>query len=138
MLYASETLNLNRKSDMENLKKEERKIVRKILGPRRTENGYSLQKNSKVEEYSNIEEDLRKRRLKFYRHIMRLPDYRRSKRMVKYVGSLMNGGEWIKNVKKDLVLAKITHDKIHSRDTFVFIAHLCKFIIREVSCSSHL
>ena len=32
MLYASETLILNRKTDIENLKKEERKIIRKILG----------------------------------------------------------------------------------------------------------
>lgn len=118
MLYASETLALNRKTDLENLKKEERKIIRKILGPRWTENGYRLQKTSKIEEYSNIEIDMRKRRLKFYGHIMRLPEHRLTKRIVKYVDSLVNGGEWIQKVKKDLELAKITKKEIAARNNF--------------------
>ncbi|KAK9875033.1 hypothetical protein WA026_005839 [Henosepilachna vigintioctopunctata] len=41
-LYASETLTILTKSDMENILKEERKIIRKILGPKRTEEGYRL------------------------------------------------------------------------------------------------
>lgn len=48
MLYGSETLDPKRKSDIENLKKEEGKIARKILGLATTENGYGLNKDTKV------------------------------------------------------------------------------------------
>lgn len=55
MLYDSESLNLNRKSDLENLKRKRRKSVSEFLGLRLTENGFALQ------EYFYIETDMRKR-----------------------------------------------------------------------------
>ena len=50
---------------------------------------------------------------------MRLPDHRLTKRILRYVASLGNGGGWMKNVKKDLALAKISNDEdIYSRNNF--------------------
>ena len=49
---------------------------------------------------------------------MRLPDHRLTKRILKYVASLGNGGGWMKNVKKDLALAKINDEDIYSRNNF--------------------
>lgn len=42
-LYASETLILMNKRGLENIQKEERKIMRIVLGPRYTDKGYRLQ-----------------------------------------------------------------------------------------------
>ncbi|KAK9880865.1 hypothetical protein WA026_013192, partial [Henosepilachna vigintioctopunctata] len=75
-LYASETLTLLTKSDMENNLKKEREIIRKILGPKRTEEGYRLHSRKTTQQMSNIAADIRKRRLKCYEHISRLPPTR--------------------------------------------------------------
>lgn len=73
-LYASETLAFNNKGDLENIKKEECKIIRKIIGPKLTDEGYQLLSHTVTETLSNIATDIRKRRLKFYGHIMRMLD----------------------------------------------------------------
>ncbi|RZF47792.1 hypothetical protein LSTR_LSTR006056 [Laodelphax striatellus] len=56
VLYASETLNLNCRGVLENIKKAERKIVRKIP-PKTHREGYRLQSHTVTERYSNIEAD---------------------------------------------------------------------------------
>ncbi|KAK9891703.1 hypothetical protein WA026_016501 [Henosepilachna vigintioctopunctata] len=84
-LYASETLTILTKSDMENILKEERKIIRKILGPKRTVEGYRLHSRKTTQQMSNIAADIRKRRLKFYGHISRLPPTRIANRILKYI-----------------------------------------------------
>ena len=118
VLYASETLSLNRKGDLENIKKEERKIIRKILGPRKTAEGYRLQHNQVVETHSNIELDMRKRRLKFYGHIRRLPENRLTRQVVEYLIKLKQPTTWIAEVQRDLARVEITETDIFDRDVF--------------------
>lgn len=61
---------------------------------------------------------MRKRRLKFYGHIMRLPEHRLTKRIVKYIDSLVNGGEWIRNVKKKKLGISQNHQRRNRRNKY--------------------
>lgn len=117
-LYASETLTLHTKGDLENILKEERRIMRKILGPKITEEGYRLQSRTKTEMMSNLAADIRKRRLKFYGHINRLPPTRLTKRIMVYLQQIKTTTPWIKQVQNDLEKAQIDDTEIQDRDTF--------------------
>ena len=66
VLYASETLMLHTKADLENILTHERKSIGKIIGPKFTDEGYRLHSRDTTEKFSNIAADIRKRRLKFY------------------------------------------------------------------------
>ena len=71
-LYGAETLTLNRKKDIEEIQKKERKIIRKILGPKHNDQQtYRLRGNSEIRKYTDIHSDMKKRRFKFYAHIKR-------------------------------------------------------------------
>lgn len=118
VLYASETLTLNKKNELENIKKEERKIIRKILGPRLTEDGYRLQHNKEVEKYSNIEIDIRKRRAKFFGHILRLPENRLTKKILNYITPLQKPTTWLIEIRKDFTSMNIKETDIGNRNTF--------------------
>jgi endonuclease/exonuclease/phosphatase family metal-dependent hydrolase len=117
-LYASETLTCNRKYELEEIKKEERKIIRKILGARHTQDGYRLQSIKTTEKFSNIEIDIKKRRMKFFGHLTRLPENRLTKRIIDYVTSLKNSTPWMIEIQKDLKNANISLTDILERDTF--------------------
>lgn len=118
ILYGSETLSLQNKNCLENIKKEERKIIRKILGPRKTDEGYRLQKIETTEKHSNIELDIRKRRAKFYGHISRLSETRLTKRLFNYTNGLKQTTDWTKHTRKDLENAKITSEDTQDRNVF--------------------
>lgn len=118
VLYASETLSLNRKQELEEIKKQERKIIRRILGARYTQDGYRLQSIKTTEKVSNIEIDIKKRRMKFLGHLTRLPENRLSKRILNYVSSLKNSTPWLDELRKDLKNANICATDILERDTF--------------------
>ena len=118
ILYASETLTLIRKCELEEIKKEERKIIRKILGARHTEDGYRLQSNKTTEKFSNIEIDFRKRRMKFFGHITRLPEDRLTKKIIDYLTSLKNPTPWLNEIRKDLKNADIRSTDIVERNVF--------------------
>ncbi|KAK9870924.1 hypothetical protein WA026_009887, partial [Henosepilachna vigintioctopunctata] len=115
-LYASETI-LTR-SDMENILKEERKIIRKILGPKRTEEGYRLHSRKTTQQMSNIAADIRKRRLKFYGHISRLSPTRIAYRILKYIKGVKSTTPWITQVEIDLQKARIDQTDIQDRNTY--------------------
>lgn len=71
--YGAETLIMIRKSDIENIQKMERKIIRKILDPEYSDEGtYKLRANSVIKNYSDIHSDMKKRWLKFHGHIKRM------------------------------------------------------------------
>ena len=118
VLYASETLTLNRKQELEEIKKQERKIIRKILGARCTQEGYRIQSIKTTEKYSNIECDIRKRRMRFFGHLSRLPENRLTKRILDYVTSLKNSTPWLEELRKDLKNANICTRDILQKDTF--------------------
>ena len=116
-LYAAETLSLHNKTLLQNLQKEEHKIIRKILGPRKTDDGYRLQTNKTTEQSSNISADIRKRRLKFYGHIYRLPEYRLTRQILLATENL-KGMTWAERVRRDLTDAQLTSQDTKDRDIY--------------------
>lgn len=122
-LYAAETLILNRKGDIEEIQKKERKIIRKILGPKITDGEtYRLRSNKEIEEYTDIHGDMRKRRLKFYGHIKRMAPTRLTRRIVEYYENRSKAKidpiKWIAAIKEDLKDASITQSDVTDKNTF--------------------
>lgn len=119
-LYASECLTLNKKGEVQEIEKRERRILRKILGPRKTEDGtWKIRKNESL--YKHIDtftETMRKRRAKFYGHLKRMDDDRLTKRIFNYLTEIKATTNWVKEVQKDLEEMKITEDIIQNRDEF--------------------
>ena len=116
-LYAGETLTLHKKGELENILKEERKIMRKILGPRHTEEGYHLQSRKSTEKLSNIAADLRKRRIRFYGHVKRLPNTRLTHQILERVDKLKNF-PWTQQTKADMKKAQIQPEEISNRNIY--------------------
>ena len=64
----------------------ERRIIRKILGPRKTSEGWKLRSNDEIyQSIENITETMRKRRLLFFGHLYRMDDNRLTKQIFKYL-----------------------------------------------------
>lgn len=117
ILYASETLDLNRKTVLEDILKEERKIIRKILGPKLTDEGYRLQSRTKTEELSNLAADIRKRRLKFYGHIKRLPENRLTRILLEATENIKTN-RWTLEIRQDLEKSGINMADIVDRTSY--------------------
>lgn len=70
--------------------------MRKILGPQRIEKGYVLHSRKTTETMSNLAENIRKPRLKFYGHIKTV------EKIKTYIQETKMNTPWIKHVKRDL------------------------------------
>ena len=81
-LYANECLALNH--NLDKLEIFERRIIRKILGPRKTSESWKLRSNDEIyQSIRNITETLRKIRLLFFGHLYRMDDNRLTKQIFK-------------------------------------------------------
>ena len=119
-LYASECLTLNKKGDLQELEKKERKILRKILGPQKTADGtWKNRRNDDLYKHTEkITVTMRKRRLKFYGHLVRMDENRLTKRIFKYITELKATTKWVEEVKRDAKESGLTVDVIHNRKEF--------------------
>ena len=121
-LYGSETLILNRKTDSDNMRKKECKIIRKILGPKFTDEQYRLRSKQEIKQYTDIHSDIRKRRLSFYGHIKRMNANRLTRRILEFYENRSKAAtdtiKWMGEIKKDLKLAGITQEDIQDRKIF--------------------
>lgn len=100
ILYGMETTTI---SGMENLLKIERRILRRIYGPRRTQEGYRLRSNEEI--YSKIEDlevTIRKRRLNFYGHMVRMGQSRLNKQIFDKIWNYKGQGGYVKQMKEEL------------------------------------
>ncbi|KAK9881104.1 hypothetical protein WA026_014449 [Henosepilachna vigintioctopunctata] len=103
---------------MENILKEERKIIRKTLGSKRTEEGYRLHSRKTTQQMSNIAADVTKRRLNFYGHISRLQPTRIANRILKYIKGVKSTTPWITRVEIDLQKARIDQTDVQDRNAY--------------------
>lgn len=93
-LFASETLAMNRKGEMEDIKNTEWNInIRKILGPNKMEEGYR-QRSWQEAEWLSTYFTTKKRRLRFLRHIKRMENPWLTKQIIEYMENIKNKG-WI-------------------------------------------
>ena len=110
------------------MEKKERKILRKILGPRKAEEEFKLKSNTEI--YKNIEklsDAMRKRRLTFYGHLMRMDETRLTKKIFQHSLQKQKTNTWIRMVKEDMMVANIEQDLIWDRDKFRTAVNKIKF-----------
>ena len=114
-LYASECLALN--YNLNKLEIVERRIIRKILGPRKISEGWKVRSNDEIyQSIENITETLRKRRLLFFGHLHRTDDNRLTKQTFKYLWGKKSTSSWIKEVQKHLEkTVSYTHLDVYKR-----------------------
>lgn len=115
-LYAAETLRLCNKGLIENLEKKERKIIRKILGTKFQNNQVKLISNDKL--YTKIEkisDTMRKRRIAFYSHLVRMKKNRLTKQIFDFLQSKKTKSKWFTQVEEDLKELKISGETIKER-----------------------
>ncbi|KAI5714466.1 hypothetical protein M8J77_000221 [Diaphorina citri] len=117
-LYASECLTMNTKKDMENITKKERKIIRRVLGPRYENGIWKLRSNKEVyEKVEKIGDTMRKRRVSFYAHLKRMRDDRLTKRIFKFFdNNPRTQVTWFKEVKSDIVKMGIGEEDLRNRE----------------------
>lgn len=115
-LYAAECLTQRTSSAIEKLEVKERRIIRKILGPKFKDGIYKLRSNLEVYSHNErISSVIRKRRILFYAHITRLPTSRLSNRLLLYFESLKTLPPWLIEVNKDLSRFGISKSDIQLR-----------------------
>ena len=122
-LYAAETLIMNRKKDMEDIQKKERKIMRKILGPKCSDVGaYKLRSNNEIRSITDIHSDMKKRRLKFYGHIKRMEQTRLTRQIIEFYENRSKAKtetmKWIAAIREDLKEAGISQKDILDRKVY--------------------
>uniref|UniRef100_A0A8D9AQU5 Reverse transcriptase domain-containing protein n=1 Tax=Cacopsylla melanoneura TaxID=428564 RepID=A0A8D9AQU5_9HEMI len=117
-LYASECLVLKIEKQMEDIAKKERKIIRRILGPRYENGIWKLRSNKEVyEKTEKIKDVMKKRRVTFYSHLKRMSEERLTKKIFNYFDKNPKTPiPWFKEVKTDLSEMGITERDILNRN----------------------
>lgn len=117
-LYASECLTLNTARQMEEIEKKERKIIRKILGPKYEDGKWKLRSNKEIyKKTEKITDTIRRRRVTFYGHIKRMDEGRLTKRIFNYFDrNPKTQMTWIKEVRKDMEEMEIDGEEVERRE----------------------
>ncbi|KAL1460740.1 hypothetical protein WDU94_012692 [Cyamophila willieti] len=119
-MYASECLSLNTAKQLQELEKKERKIIRKILGPKQVNGIWKLRSNEEVyEKTERIGDTIRKRRVQLYGHLKRMKETRFTKQLFNYFDKNPKTRlTWFIETKKDLAEMEIPETEISERDKF--------------------
>ncbi|KAI5734809.1 hypothetical protein M8J77_010675 [Diaphorina citri] len=81
-MYASECLALNTAKQLEEIEKKERKIIRRILGPKHENGIWKLRSNKEIyDKIEKIGDSMRKRRVQYYGHLERMEGSRLTKKL---------------------------------------------------------
>ena len=119
-LYSSECLILNRKKEVKELEKRERKILRKILGARKRNDGTWRRRTNEdlYKETEKLTDTMRKRRLKYYGHLTRMDESRVTKKIFNYITKMKSTTNWVEEVRKDMEESGISTKQIWNRQVF--------------------
>lgn len=119
-LYASECLRMTGLSGLREAEKFERKILRKIMGPKIVDGQYRLRGRGELyQESERLIESMRKRRLKFYGHLFRMDEKRLTKQIFRKLDSRPKvADKWFREVRKDLELSGLNREDILNRTKF--------------------
>lgn len=119
-LYSSECLIMNKKGEIEELEKKERKILRKILGPEKGKDG-TWRKRRNEDLYRHVEkisDTIRKRRMKFYGHLTRMSENRLTKKIFNYITKIKATTKWVEETRKDMEEVGVGPEEVWNRDMF--------------------
>ena len=116
-LYASESLILNR--NIGRLGLLERRILRRILGPNLTDDGWRLKSNKEIYQYTEtILTAMNKRRLLFFGHLHRMNPDRLTKKIFDFCLNKKATQTWFQEIAKDLQLNHITTQDVLDRNKY--------------------
>ncbi|MXP61689.1 reverse transcriptase domain-containing protein [Pantoea sp. Taur] len=116
ILYGAETMQL---PSLEKIKTIERKILRKIHGPRMHEGEFRRRANKELYQGNrNIEDEIRARRLKFYGHMIRMPEERLNKQIFRKIWGYKSDGGYSRQVKEEARSLGIEEADCLDRDSF--------------------
>ena len=119
-LYASECLQMTGKAGLREAEKFERKILRKIMGPKIVDGQYRLRGREELyRDNERLIESMKKRRLKFYGHLFRMGENRLTKRIFTILDSRPKvSDKWFREVRKDLKQVGLNSEDISNRIKF--------------------
>ncbi|KAJ8865723.1 hypothetical protein PR048_033244 [Dryococelus australis] len=103
-------------TDRKKLEAKQRKIFRKILGPIKENGEYKRRHNHEL--YTHVEkitDTIRKRRITFYGHVMRMSLARLTNRIITYFQEKKTRRAWFTKVARDLEEVGITYYDIKER-----------------------
>jgi Reverse transcriptase (RNA-dependent DNA polymerase). len=116
ILYGVETASL---MNLEGLLKIERRILRKIYGPKVVQGNYRLRSNKEIyENMEDLETTIRKRRLKFYGHMARMSPARLNRQIFDKINILKSQGGYTKQMREELGRLGITNEDCQDRNQF--------------------
>lgn len=138
--YGAETW-VMRKEDEENLRKFERKIVRKIYGPVKRGDQWMIRTNEEINNILQNEDIVRfvkAQRLRWYGHLIRMKEGRMPKRIMneKIYSSKRRGRpkiKWIDNVEEDLKRMKIKGWREKAKDR-----QMWRLVVKEAKAHPEL
>lgn len=115
ILYGMETTHL---SGMDQILKEKRKILRRIYGPKIVDGEYRKRSNTEIyEKIENLELTIRKKRLRFYGHMVRMCGDRLNKRLFDKLWKNKTPG-FTQQLKEDLRNFDIAEKDCMDREEF--------------------
>lgn len=115
-LYAGETLSMTNQGPIEKLEIKERKILRKILGPKFHNNKLIHVRNETLyQRTEKLSDTMRKRRIDFYGHILRMNPNRLTKKIFDYFHKKKTKPNWFKETERDLKELEITENMLTDR-----------------------
>lgn len=115
-LYAAETLSITTYGPMEKLEIKERKILRKILGPKFYNNKLvHISNETLYRRTEKMSHTIKKRRIDFYGHILRMDPERITKRIFDFFRNKKTKLNWFKETEKDLREFQITEEMLADR-----------------------
>lgn len=116
ILYGTETTCL---PSLEKLLKIERRILRRIYGPKKTEEGYRLRPNREIyKDLKDLETEIRIRRLKFLGHMVRMAPERLNKAIFQKIRGYKSSGGYIKQMKEEMETLGITDQDCLDREEY--------------------
>ncbi|KAI5752798.1 hypothetical protein M8J77_020483 [Diaphorina citri] len=133
-MYASECLALNAAKQLEEIEKKERKIMRRILGPKHENEIWKLRSNKEIyDKIEKIGDSMRKRRVQYYGHLERMEGSRLTKKLFDYFDKTPKTKlTWFCETKKDLremdIPLQVTSDRKQFREK---VKKFSKFKERE-------
>lgn len=130
-LYAAETTVIRGMTKIHDIEKQERKILRKIYGAVQKDGIWIKRPTTELYKTTEtITDTFRKRRLKFYGHLLRMSDNRLTKQIFNIVIKSKGKTNWMKETLEDLRQLEIKEEEIHDRSKFRNIIKNKKFELK--------
>ena len=116
----------------------ERRIQPRIYGPRILQGNYRLRSNKEIyERIEDLETTIRKRRLRFYGHMVRMDSGRLNKQIFDKIYNLKSQNGYVRQMKEELGRLKITDEDCLYREKLRERLHNIGVLVKERARREH-